>query len=201
MVMPRPDGLKSDQMMTHVEIMSTRHRILFLSGLLGIRSDGMMTYDTSTSDVLLGMAAISSKPIKLFISSPGGLLTSMLAIYDTIKTLGVPVYTVGRYCASAAAVLLAAGGKRYLLPHAKVMLHMISGGMEGGYEVMQVQSKEMARDMQIMVDLLHECGVKQSTRQILKDIRVEKWMSAQEAIDYGLCDAILTKEIMGEWLA
>ena len=192
MVMPRPNKLHSDQVMTHTEIMSTRHRILFLSGVMGI--------DMSPCDVLLGMASISSEPIKLFISSPGGLVTSMLALYDTIKTLSVPVYTVGRYCASAAAVLLAAGEKRYLLPHAKIMLHMISGGTEGGLELIQAQAREMRRDMGVMVDLLQECGVKKTKTQILKDIRVDKWMSAKEAIDYGLADEVLTAETMKEWL-
>jgi len=193
MVMPRPDGLRCDQMMYHTEIMSTRHRTLFLSGVIG--------NDASPCDVLLAMASVSKEPIKLFISSPGGMVTTMLSIYDTIKTLDVPIYTVGRYCASAAAVLLAAGTKRYLMPHAKVMLHMLSGGMEGGYELLQSQSRELKRDMQVMVDLLHECGVKHSTQKILKDIRVEKWMTAQEAIDYGLCDEILTPEIMKEWMS
>ena len=200
MVMPRPDGLTADQMMSNAEIMSTRHRILFLSGYLGMNSAGQVIQDTSYCDVLLGMASVSKEPIKLFISSGGGLVTSMLSMYDTIKTLPAPVYTIGRYCASAATVLLAAGTKRYLLPHAKVMLHLIRGGMEGGLELMQVQAREARRDMDLMVDLLQDCGVKYSRTKILKDIRVEKWMTAEEAIDYGLCDAILTKEIMQEWL-
>ncbi len=200
MVMPRPDGLTSDQMMTHIEILSTRHRILFLSGYLGMNSVGQIIHDTSPCDVLLSMASISKEPIKIFISSPGGLVTSMLTFYDTIKTLGVPIYTIGRFCASAGTVLLAAGTKRYLQPHAKVMLHLISGGMEGGLELMQVQAREAKRDMDVMVDLLQECGVKCSRTKIRKDIRVDKWMTAQEAIDYGLADEILTKEIMQEWL-
>ena len=200
MVMPRPNSLRFDQMMGHAEILSTRHRILFLSGLMGIDSAGREVHDTSPCDCLLGMAAISKDPIKIFISSPGGLIISMLSLYDTIKTLDVPVYTIGRFCASAATVLLAAGQRRYLLPHAKVMLHLLSGSTEGGFEIMQAQNQEMKRDMQTMIDLLHECGIKHSTKKIIKDIRVEKWMTAREAIDYGLADEILTKETMKEWL-
>jgi len=165
-----------------------------------MNSAGQILHDTSPCDVLLGMAAISKEPIKIFISSPGGLVTSTISLYDTIKTLGVPVYTIGRFCASGGTVLLAAGTKRYLLPHAKVMLHLISGGMEGGLELMQVQAREARRDMDVMIDLLQDCGVKHGRAQILKDIRVDKWMSAQEAINYGLADEVLTQGIMQEWL-
>ena len=116
-------------------------------------------------------------------------------MYDTIKSLQSPVITIGEYCASAAAVLLASGSKRYLRPHAKVMLHLPAGQMGGDARDWDIQHKQMEKYRTTVVDILRECGVKKSSEEILTDIDRDYWMSAEEAIDYGLADEIMTKEV------
>jgi ATP-dependent Clp protease protease subunit len=106
---------------------------------------------------------------------------------------------MGREVCSAATLLLAAGSKRYLMPHAQVMIHLPSGGFEGNAEQIDSQNKEMKKFKEEMVAILIECGVKKSREAILKDMRKELWMTAKEAIEYGLADKIATKEDVAGW--
>ena len=97
---------------------------------------------------------------------------------------------------------LAAGNKRYVLPHSKTMLHLPSGGVEGDVTDIKVQTKQIERIYDTMVDILVSCGVKKTRRAVKADIKRERqvWMDARETIDYGLADEIMTPEIMREWL-
>ena len=186
------DKLVTDtQMVGYREHMTKEYRTLYL--------DGIISGDSSPRQLLGALDTLSHEPIKLFITSPGGDLDTTFLFYDVMKRIQSPVITIGDYCASAAAILLAAGSKRYLSPHAKVMLHLPAGQMGGDARDWDIQHKQMEKYRKAVVDILRECGVKKSSEEILNDIDRDYWMSADEAIDYGLADEVMTKEIWGEW--
>jgi len=132
------------------------------------------------------------KDISLYINSPGGVVTAGLAIYDTMQYLRAPVSTIclGQ-AASMAAVLLAAGakGKRYGLPHSRIMIHQGSGGFRGSTPDALIQMKEWELLVKMNHEILaHHTG--QSLEQIAKDTDRDRFMSPEEAKDYGIIDAV-----------
>ena len=132
------------------------------------------------------------RDIYLYINSPGGVVTSGLAIYDTMQYLKAPVNTVciGQ-AASMAAVLLAAGtkGKRYALPNARIMIHQGSGGFRGNTPDVIIQVKELETLVGRLSDILaHHTG--QDVEKIKRDSERDRFMSAQEAKTYGLIDEV-----------
>ena len=189
-----------DQMVGYKEHMTQEYLILYL--------DGIITGDPSPRHLLgaLDTPLVNPKhsPIKLFITSPGGDLDTTFLFYDVIKTIKSPVITIGEYCASAAAILLAAGNKRYLRPHAKVMLHLPSNYFAKDTAI-QIQDMEIIQNQtkkykERMVEILIDCGAKKSREEILIDIDRDYWMEPEEAIEYGLADEILTPNIWEEWI-
>jgi ATP-dependent Clp protease protease subunit len=132
-------------------------------------------------------------PINLYLNSPGGSVTAMLAIYDTMQFIRSPVATtcVGQ-AASAAAVLLASGapGSRTVLPHARVVLHQPSGGGQGTLPDLAVQAKEIARVRSEMERILAR-HTGRSVEQVREDTDRDLVLSAEEAMAYGLIDGIL----------
>ena len=133
------------------------------------------------------------KDIDLYINSPGGMVSAGLAIYDTIQMLSCPVktYCVGQ-AASMAAVLLAAGapGKRFALPHARIMIHQPAGGAEGTAADIHIQAEEILRIRSVLNQILaHHTG--QSLKKISADTDRDFFMSAEEAQKYGIVDAVL----------
>ena len=138
-------------------------------------------------------SADSEKDISLYINSPGGSVTSGLAIYDTMQFIKPPVSTIciGQ-CASMAAVLLAAGapGKRFALPHSRVLIHQPWGGTQGQVTDIEIQAKEMLR-MRAQLDgiLAHHTG--QSCETIHFDTERDNIMMADDAAAYGLVDSVL----------
>jgi ATP-dependent Clp protease protease subunit len=138
-------------------------------------------------------SADPEKDINLYINSPGGSVTSGLAIYDTMQFIKSEVSTicVGQ-CASMAAVLLAAGtaGKRYALPHARVLIHQPWGGTQGQVTDIEIQAKEMLR-MRDQLDHILAKHTGQTVKTIHNDTERDNIMIASEAADYGLVDAVL----------
>jgi ATP-dependent Clp protease protease subunit len=135
------------------------------------------------------------KDIFLYINSPGGVLTSFLALYDTMQYIKPDVTTVCMgQAASAAAVLLAAGadGKRFGLPHARVMLHQPHGGFEGQATDIEIQAREIIRMREEMNEILAQ-HTGQTLEKIRKDTERDFWMTSQAAKDYGLIDDILER--------
>ncbi len=175
------------QMCGYKEHMTQYHRMLFLTGVIA--------GETDSHNLLMALDDPPYDPIKLVITSGGGDLDTTFLFYDTMKSIKSPIITVGRYCASAAALILAAGSKRYLLPHAKVMLHLATGQASGDVKDWDIQHKEMQKYQNKAIDILIDCGVKKSREEILTDIDRQMWLEPQEAIDYGLADGILTREI------
>ena len=180
------------QMVSWKEHLSQEYRILSF--------DGVITGDTSPRQLLRALDSLSHDPIKIFITSPGGELDSTFLFYDTMKMIKSPIITIGEYCASAAAIILAAGSKRYLYPHAKVMLHLPAGQMGGDAKDWDIQHRQMVQYRNRVVDILIECGVKKSREEILADMDRDYWLDPLEAISYGLADAIMTPEIWQEWI-
>ena len=175
------------QMRGYKEHMTQKYRTLFLSGVL--------TGETDSRHLLLALDSLSDDPITIMITSPGGDLDSAFLIYDTMRLVKSPIITIGEYCASAAVLLLASGSKRYLYPHAKVMLHLPSGQMGGDAKDWDIQHQQMTLYKNKMVDVLCECGARKSRDEIMDDIDRDYWLEPKEAVAYGLADEIMTKEI------
>lgn len=133
------------------------------------------------------------KDIEFYIHSPGGSVSAGLAIYDTMKLIKPDVATicVGQ-AASMGAVLLAGGakGKRYCLPHARVMIHQVSGGAQGTVADMNVALAEANRYMDILMGILAEATGK-SADTVRKDCDRDYFMSAEESKNYGLVDKVI----------
>lgn len=134
------------------------------------------------------------KDIHFYINSPGGSVTAGLMIYDTMQMLSCDVrtYCLGQ-CASMGAVLLAAGtaGKRFVLPNARVMIHQPWGGAEGTASDIDIQAKEINR-LKIMLNTILASHTGKKLAQIQKDTDRDFFMSAEEAVAYGLVDSVLT---------
>ena len=134
------------------------------------------------------------KDINLYINSPGGDITGLLAVYDTMKYIKPDVST---FCfgqaASAAAVLLAAGtkGKRYALPHARILLHQPWGGVGGQASDIEIQAREILRMKDMLNDML-ATDTGQSVERIGKDTDRDFIIGAAEAVEYGLIDEVIT---------
>ena len=135
------------------------------------------------------------KDIYVYINSPGGSITSLFAIYDTMKYIKPDVATVCMgLAASAGAVILAGGtpGKRYSLPHARIMLHQPAGGEEGTSKDIEIQAK-LITDMRHQINGLLAEFTKKDIDQISVDTDRDFWMTAQEALEYGIVDEVLTQ--------
>ena len=133
------------------------------------------------------------KDIALYINSPGGSVTSLLAIYDTLEFIKPDVSTICMgQAASAAAVLLAAGapGKRFALPHARILLHQPSGGAEGQSSDIEIQAREIQRIRDLLDEILAE-KTGTSVETISTDTDRDFIMTAQEAKEYGVVDEVI----------
>jgi ATP-dependent Clp protease protease subunit len=134
--------------------------------------------------------------ISLYINSPGGSVDDTMAIYDTIRFVGSPVatYCIGR-AQSGAAIILAAGtkGKRYALPHAKVMLHQPWGGVSGQAADIKIQAEEILKAKTMVNEILAKHSG-QTIEKISTETERDRYMTAQEACEYGLIDEVLKEE-------
>ncbi|MBW1294287.1 ClpP family protease [Aquimarina litoralis] len=145
-------------------------------------------------DRLMYLDMISNEEIKLYINSPGGYVTSGFAMYDTIKALKSPVSTICTgLAASMGSILLSVGekGRRFIQPNAKVMIHQPSGGARGRASNIEIQATEILKTKELSAQILADnCG--QEVEKVLKDFNRDYWMDAQESVDYGIVDGILS---------
>jgi ATP-dependent Clp protease protease subunit len=135
------------------------------------------------------------KDVFLYINSPGGVVTAGFAIYDTMQYIKCPVSTICTgQAASMAAVLLAGGdkGKRIALPNARVMIHQPSGGSRGQAADIKIQADEILKTRRILNDLLAR-HTEQPLERIERDTDRDHYMSAEEAVEYGLVDKVIQK--------
>ncbi len=140
------------------------------------------------------------KDIYFYINSPGGHVTAGLAIYDTMQYIKPPVVTVGLgMAASMAAVLLAAGhpGKRLMLPHARVMIHQPWGGVQGQATDIEIEAREVSRLKRMLNEILSK-HTGQPLKKVEKDTDRNFYMSAQEAVAYGIVDRIVDLRKAGD---
>ncbi|MGE0048036.1 MAG: ATP-dependent Clp endopeptidase proteolytic subunit ClpP [Acidithiobacillus sp.] len=166
-----------------------KERVIFLVGPV----EDMMA-NLVVAQLLFLEAENPEKDIALYINSPGGSVTAGLAIYDTMQFIRPAVSTVcvGQ-AASMGAVLLAAGaaGKRYALPNARIMLHQPSGGFQGVAHDIDIHAKEILRIRECLNEILvHHTG--QDKERIERDLDRDFFMSANEAKEYCLVDAVIT---------
>ena len=148
------------------------------------------------AQLLFLQAEDPKKDIDLYINSPGGSVTAGLAIYDTIQSVSCDVKTfcLGQ-CASMGAVLLAAGtsGKRFALPHSRIMIHQPWGGAEGTAADIEIQSREILRLRSMLNNILAR-HTGQTLKKIERDTNRDFFMSASEAVEYGLADSIVNNK-------
>ena len=147
------------------------------------------------SQLLFLDAEDSTKPIYLYINSPGGVVTAGMAIYDTMQYIRCDVSTICvGMAASKGAYLLAAGakGKRFALPNSEIMIHqpLISGGLSGQTTDIKIYSDHLVRTKEHMNKILSERTGK-SYEQVCEDTERDNFMSAQQALDYGIVDSVI----------
>ncbi|KAA1243224.1 ClpP family protease [Aquimarina sp. RZ0] len=143
-------------------------------------------------DRLMYLDMVNNEEIKLYINSPGGYVTSGFAMYDTIKALKSPVSTICTgLAASMGSILLSVGekGRRFIQPHAKVMIHQPSGGARGQASNIEIQATEILKTKELSAQILADnCG--QEMEKVLKDFNRDYWMDAEESLAYGIVDEI-----------
>jgi len=164
------------------------NRIIFLEGIID---------DQAANSVVMKLLYLQSEKrkqeINLYINSPGGYVSSTLAIYDTIQFLDAPVatYAIG-LAASGAALLLAGGtqGRRFALPHAKIMLHQPAGEVGGQAADIEIAAKEVLKDKETLIQIFAH-HTKQDPEKIRRETERDRYLSAQEAKEYGIVDEVL----------
>jgi ATP-dependent Clp protease protease subunit len=149
------------------------------------------------SKLLLLEADKSGEEIKFYINSPGGVVTSGMVIYDTMQMLKSPVSTICMgLAASMGSILLSGGkkGKRYIYPHGEVMIHQpsLGGYIQGVSSDLEIQAEQTRKVKEIGAKILAEnCG--KTIEQVMKDFDRDYWMNAQQAINYGIVDDLVSK--------
>ena len=160
---------------------------------------GTQVDDTSANLIMAQLIHLESedpdKDISLYVNSPGGSITALLGIYDTMRYIRPDVSTTCLgWAASAAAVILAAGatGKRYALPHSTVLLHQPHGGAQGQSADIDIQAREILRQRALVNDILAR-HTGQTVERIARDTDRDFILDAQRALEYGLVDEILAE--------
>ena len=166
-----------------------RERIIFL----GSQVDDEIA-NKLCAQILLLSAEDPNRDISLYINSPGGSVTAGMAIYDTMKYSPCDVATYGMgLAASMGQFLLSAGtkGKRYALPHARIMMHQPSAGVGGTAADIAIQAEQFAHTKREMAELIAQ-HTGQTVEQITKDSDRDRWFTAEEAKDYGFVDHVVS---------
>ncbi|WKD58830.1 ATP-dependent Clp protease proteolytic subunit [Corynebacterium caspium] len=166
-----------------------RERIIFL----GSQVDDDIA-NKLCAQILLLSAEDPTRDISLYINSPGGSVTAGMAIYDTMKYSPCDIATYGMgLAASMGQFLLTAGtpGKRFALPHARIMMHQPSAGVGGTAADIAIQAEQFSATKREMAELIAEHSG-QTYEQIVKDSDRDRWFTAQQAKDYGLVDHVIT---------
>ena len=167
-----------------------RERIIFL----GTQVDDVIANQLAAQMLLLS-AEDPKRDIHLYINSPGGSVSAGMAIYDTMQFIDCDVATYGMgLAASMGQFLLAAGtkGKRYALPHARIMMHQPSAGIGGTASDIAIMAEQFAHTKREMAELIAE-HTGQSVEQITADSDRDRWFTAKEALEYGFVDHVVAR--------
>ena len=164
-----------------------KDRIIFLSGEI---NDSLANIILSE---LLYLDNLNNEDIYLYINSPGGSITSGMSIYDTINFINSKVITIGLgMCASMAAFLLSSGNSRYALPNTEIMIHQPIGGAQGQATDIQIAAERIIKLKEKLNKILAQ-NTKQDLKTITADTERDNFLSAEEALNYGLIDQIINK--------
>ncbi len=165
-----------------------KERIIFIGGIIQDELANVVI-----AQLLFLESQDAKKDIKLYINSPGGAVTSALAIYDTLQYVKCDIATICTgLAASAAALLLTAGtkGKRFMLPNSEAMLHQIMGGVQGQASEIAISAKHILKLKKRLNKILaHHTG--RNLQQVEKDTDRDFYLTAQDAVKYGLVDKII----------
>jgi len=168
-----------------------KERIVFIGGPIDDIDSNLII-----AQLLFLQAEDQNKDINMYINSPGGVVTAGLAIYDTMQFLKTPISTIciGQ-AASMGALLLAAGskGKRFALPNARIMIHQPLGGAQGAATDIEIQTHEILRIKKLLNDIMAK-HTGQPLSKIEKDTDRDFYMSADEAVSYGIIDEVISPE-------
>lgn len=169
-----------------------KDRIIFLVGEIEDHMANLVV-----AQLLFLESENASKEVNLYINSPGGSVSSAMSIYDTMQFIKPDVRTlcIGQ-AASAGALLLTSGaaGKRHCLPHSRVMIHQVLGGYQGQGTDIQIHARETQRVSDNLNNILsHHTG--KSVKEIERDTNRDNFMSADEALSYGLIDSVMTSRV------
>jgi ATP-dependent Clp protease protease subunit len=169
-----------------------KERVIMLNGPV---EDGMA--NVIVAQLLFLESENPDKDISLFINSPGGVVTAGMSIYDTMQFIkpDIATYVMGQAC-SMGSLLATAGakGKRFMLPNARHMIHQPSGGARGQATDMQIQVEEILKMKKILTEIYVKHNSKDKTfAQLTADMERDKFMSAEEALNYGLIDKIIER--------
>lgn len=169
-----------------------KDRIVFLDGQIND-----VTADLAVAQMLFLESQDPEKDINLYINSPGGSVTAGLAIYDTMQYIRSDVQTICMgQAASMAALLLTAGapGKRRALPSSRILVHQPWGGVQGQATDIGIQAREIVRLKKMLIDYF-AIHTGKSPEQITKDLERDYFMSAEESVEYGIVDEILSRGV------
>jgi len=174
-----------------IDEMLLENRVVFLVGEIN---------HVSAANVYMKMLYLQSikkdQDINLYINSPGGAVVDTLAVYDVMRFLScdVATYCIGE-CASGGAVLFMAGkkGKRYILPHAKVMIHQPYGGVYGQASDIEIPAEGILKTTETLVEVMSKC-TGQPPERVREDSERDRFFDAKQAMAYGICDEILGEE-------
>ena len=168
---------------------------------------GEQVQDAMSNTIIAQMLFLESedpdKDINLYLNSPGGVTTSGLAIYDTMQYIKPDIATICMgQAASMAALLLAAGakGKRYALPHSRIMIHQPLGGMQGQATDIDIHAREILKTRETLNNILAQ-HTGQDVKRITEDTERDFFMSPEEALEYGIIDRIITTREMQKELS
>jgi ATP-dependent Clp protease protease subunit len=178
---------KKQKVQDRIEQQQLENRTIFLWGQVDDKTARHIV------DRLLYLDSISHDEIKFYINSPGGYVTSGFSMYDTIKQIKSPVSTICTgLAASMGSILLSVGekGRRFIQPHARVMIHQPSGGARGPASDIEITAQEILKTKELSARILADnCG--QDFDKVMKDFQRDHWMDAEESVKYGIVDGIL----------
>ena len=183
---------QSPYLMKKMEQMFLKNRAVYLWGAVEDK-----TARDVVSKLLLLDADKPGKEIKFYINSPGGVVTSGMVIYDTMRMMQSPVVTICMgLAASMGSILLSGGvkGRRLIYPHGEVMIHQpsLGGHFQATSADIEIHAKQMQRTKEISAQILSD-NTSKSFERIMKDFDRDYWMDAKEAVEYGIVDGIVEK--------
>lgn len=177
---------KRNKVQDKIDNQQLEERTIFLWGMVDDKTAKHVV------DRLMYLDSISKDEIKLYINSPGGYVTSGFSMYDTIRSIKSPVSTICTgLAASMGSILLSAGekGRRFIQPHARVMIHQPSGGARGQASDIEITAQEILKTKELSAKILAKnCG--QKFDKVMKDFNRDHWMGAEESVEYGIVDGI-----------